>query len=147
MAAVDMNALVRATLMALRLEAGRAEVRVDELPEARADLSLLGQVWVNLLGNALKYSSRREAPLVEVGARREGRDLVYWVRDNGEGFDMRYAAKLFEPFQRLHREDEFPGVGVGLANVRRIVERHGGRVWAEGRPGEGAAFYFTLPAA
>jgi signal transduction histidine kinase len=146
-AAVDMNALVRATLMALRLEAGRAEVRVDELPEARADLSLLGQVWVNLLGNALKYSSKREAPLVEVGARREGRDLVYWVRDNGDGFDMRYAAKLFEPFQRLHRDDEFPGVGVGLANVRRIVERHGGRVWAESRPGEGAAFYFTLPAA
>ena len=144
---VDMTEVVRAALTALGEETRRAEVRVAELPAAQADHGLLQQVWLNLLGNALKYSGKREAPRVEVGARREAGQTVYWVGDNGAGFDMRYAAKLFDAFQRLHRDDEFPGIGVGLATVRRIVERHGGRVWAESEPDKGATFYFTLPAA
>ena len=115
-----------------------------DIPEAIADASLLRQVWHNLIGNAFKYSGKRAAPEVEVGGGHEGTETVYWVRDNGAGFDMRYADKLFGVFQRLHRADEFPGTGVGLAIVQRIVARHGGRAWAIGEPGAGATFYFSL---
>src|SRR5205807_1098105 len=94
---------------------------------------------------ALKYSAKCQDPRVELGARREARENVYWVRDNGVGFDMRYAQKLFGVFQRLHSSDEFPGTGVGLAIVQRVIDRHGGRVWAQSRPGEGATFFFSLP--
>jgi light-regulated signal transduction histidine kinase (bacteriophytochrome) len=97
------------------------------------------------VGNGLKYSAKRDAPRVEIGGKVQGAEHVYWVRDNGAGFDMRYAQKLFGVFQRLHRVEEFPGTGVGLAIVQRIVVRHGGRAWAEGKPGEGACFYFSLP--
>jgi light-regulated signal transduction histidine kinase (bacteriophytochrome) len=145
-ARLDMARLARETLAGLGEDARRAQVSVGELPAAEADPGLMQHVWQNLLGNALKYSGKRAAPVIEVGARAEPGQTVYWVRDNGAGFDMRYAAKLFEAFQRLHREEEFPGTGVGLATVRRIVEGHGGRVWAEGAPGAGATFYFTLPA-
>jgi light-regulated signal transduction histidine kinase (bacteriophytochrome) len=106
---------------------------------------MLKQVWVNLISNAVKYSSKRAEARVEIGGRQDARERVYWVRDNGAGFDMRYADKLFGVFQRLHRAEEFPGTGVGLALVHRVVTRHGGRVWAEGKPGEGACFYFSLP--
>jgi signal transduction histidine kinase len=127
------------------LDAGRARIEFEDLPEVRGDRALLKQVWVNLLSNAVKYSGKREHPQVVVGGRRDGEQLVYWVRDNGAGFDMRYADKLFGVFQRLHRAEEFPGTGVGLAIVQRVVARHGGRVWAEAKPGEGACFYFALP--
>jgi len=127
------------------LDAGRTRIDFEELPEASGDRALLKQVWVNLVSNAVKYSGKREHPHVVVGGRRDGAQLVYWVRDNGAGFDMRYAEKLFGVFQRLHRAEEFPGTGVGLAIVQRVVARHGGRVWAEGKPGEGACFYFALP--
>jgi light-regulated signal transduction histidine kinase (bacteriophytochrome) len=146
-ARVDMAQLARATLAGLGEDARRAQVQVSEVPAADADAGLMQHVWLNLLGNALKYSGKRAAPVIEVGARAEAGRTVYWVRDNGAGFDMRYAAKLFDVFQRLHGNEEFPGIGVGLATVRRIVERHGGRVWAEGEPDKGATFYFTLPAA
>jgi light-regulated signal transduction histidine kinase (bacteriophytochrome) len=101
-------------------------------------------VWTNLLSNAVKYSSKAATPVVEVWSERHGDDTVYVVRDNGTGFDMRYAHKLFKVFQRLHRNDEFEGTGVGLAIVQRIVQRHGGRIWAQAAPERGATFYFTL---
>jgi light-regulated signal transduction histidine kinase (bacteriophytochrome) len=99
---------------------------------------------MNLLENAVKYSRAREHPRVDVSSREEGDDVVYMVHDNGAGFDPRYADKLFQAFQRLHREDEVPGIGIGLAIVHRVVLRHGGRVWADGEPGAGATFSFTL---
>ncbi len=115
------------------------------LPAAAADLVLLRQVWQNLLENAVKYSRKRNPARIEVGAREDDGHLIYWVQDNGAGFDMRYVDKLFGVFQRLHRSEDFEGTGIGLANVRRIVERHGGKTWAEGQPGVGATFYFSLP--
>jgi signal transduction histidine kinase len=121
------------------------DFRIGTLPHATADRSLLEQVWVNLLSNAIKFSGKKDAPVVEVGAIAEEREYVYFVRDNGAGFDPRYAAKLFGVFQRLHDAVEFPGTGVGLALVQRIVVRHGGRVWADSKPGEGATFHYTLP--
>jgi signal transduction histidine kinase len=142
---VDMAQVARE--VAAEIAPGSAAIEIAQLPEANGDRSLLRQVWVNLIGNAVKYSSKTRNPRVEVGARAEGPTTMYWVRDNGAGFDMKYAAKLFGVFQRLHRPEEFPGTGVGLAIVQRIVTRHGGRIWAEAEPGKGACFYFTLPAA
>jgi two-component system, sensor histidine kinase and response regulator len=105
------------------------------------------QVWINLIGNAIKYSAGRADPRVEILGHAEDGSAVYCVKDNGAGFDMRYVDRLFKVFQRLHTDEEFSGTGVGLAIVHRIVARHGGRTWAEGRPGEGASFWFSLPAA
>lgn len=122
----------------LRFQLGR-------LPPAIADRSLLEQVWSNLLSNAIKFSSHEEEPVVEVGAIVTETENVYFVRDNGAGFDPRYSDKLFGVFQRLHDASEFPGTGVGLALVQRIITRHGGRVWADGQPGDGATFHFSLP--
>jgi len=141
---VDMTALAREVADELR-GASRARIDLAALPGAYADAALLKQVWLNLIGNALKYSSKKPDARIEIGARHDAQEDVYWVRDNGAGFDMRYAGKLFGVFQRLHRAEEFEGTGVGLAIVQRILARHGGRVWAEARPGEGACFYFCLP--
>ena len=141
---VDMVRLAREVVDETR---GTSTAAVDllPLPPATADGALMKQVWVNLVANAFKYSAKKPDPRIEIGAREAPGEALYWVRDNGAGFDMRYADKLFGVFQRLHRAEEFEGTGVGLAIVQRIVARHGGRVWAEGRPGEGACFYFALP--
>ncbi len=120
--------------------------RMEELPPARGDQALLRQVWVNLLSNAVKYTGQRAEAAIEVGAATANGENTYWVKDNGAGFDMRFADKLFGVFQRLHSDAEFEGTGIGLAIVKRIVTRHGGRVWAESEVGKGTAMYFTLPA-
>ena len=148
-AQVDMEALARAAADDLRREqasgAASATIDIGQLPPAQGDAGLLQQVWANLIGNALKYSRTKPAPRVEISAAEQNGDLVYRVQDNGVGFDPSYADKLFGVFQRLHSADEFEGTGVGLALVQRILERHGGRIWADGHLDQGATFYFTLP--
>jgi light-regulated signal transduction histidine kinase (bacteriophytochrome) len=118
---------------------------VAPLPEAYGDLILLRQVWSNLLSNAIKYTLPKSVRSIEVGAYTEPSMNVYYVKDNGVGFDPKYAHKLFGVFQRLHKANEFEGAGVGLAIVQRIVARHGGHAWAEGIINQGATFYFSLP--
>lgn len=144
-----MRRLIREVWLELRRDDPdrNAELIVGEVPECQADRRLIKQVWVNLLSNALKYSRPRQESRIEIGWQEDEQqpgNVVYWIRDNGVGFDQQYVSKLFGVFQRLHRADEFEGTGVGLALVHRIVQRHGGRVWAEGRLDEGATFYFTL---
>jgi light-regulated signal transduction histidine kinase (bacteriophytochrome) len=125
----------------------RIQWRLAALPPVRADAPMLRQVWSNLIENAVKYSSRSPQPCIEIGGRADAAagECVFHVRDNGVGFDMKYAANLFGVFQRLHSDAEFEGTGIGLANVRRIVARHGGRTWAEGCVDAGAVFYFSIP--
>lgn len=144
---VSMAALVKQVLQELAGDIGgrNIEWEIHSLPDVRGDFSMLKQVWANLLSNAIKYTRPRDLARIEIGSRRENGELEFHVRDNGAGFDMKYAEKLFGVFQRLHRPEEFEGTGVGLANVRRIVARHGGRTWAQAKVDEGATFYFTLP--
>jgi signal transduction histidine kinase len=143
---IDTGLLVRETLAELGSPwpERRVEVRIEELPECSGDPALLKQVWVNLLSNALKYTSKREIAVIEVGTRDEGGVTAFFVRDNGTGFDMRYADKLFGVFQRFHRVEDYEGTGVGLAIVQRIIHRHGGRIWGEAAVDRGATFTFTL---
>lgn len=145
---VDLAELARVILAALQesAPARRVEWHVVEHAIVQGDPRLLRVVMENLLGNAWKFTSRTEHPRIEFGKKIIGSETVYFVRDNGAGFNPRYADKLFGPFQRLHRADEFEGTGIGLATVQRIIRRHGGRIWAEGQPGQGAVFYFTLGA-
>jgi hypothetical protein len=144
---LDMTELAEGVFAKLRdLNPGSNVVfRLSRLPRAAVDRSLFEQVWANLLSNAIKYSSKTDVPIIEAQGRSEAQETVYSVRDNGVGFDPRYATRLFKTFQRLHHEADFPGNGVGLALVHRIVTKHGGRVWAEGEPDNGATFYFALP--
>ena len=144
---VDMQEVLAEALEPLRREAGDRDVEwtIGELPPVVADRALLRQVWANLVGNAVKYTRDRSPAQIEIGGAGANGELVYFVRDNGVGFDMQYAHKLFGVFQRLHSDAEFEGTGIGLANVKRIVTRLGGAVWAEGAPGHGATFSFSLP--
>lgn len=147
-AQVDMNGLVAEALS--EVAAAHADkaplLSVAQLPDAWGDAAMLRQVWANLLSNAFKYSSGKPAPAIEIGAiGNADRTTTYFVKDNGAGFDMRYYDKLFNVFQRLHTAEEFPGTGVGLAIVQRIVSRHGGRAWAEAAPNQGATFFFSIP--
>jgi len=145
--AVDMTALVHAVVENLRrMEPTRpVTVAVDALLPARADANMIRQVLANLIGNAWKFTRDRPTPTITIGCRHGATETIYFVTDNGAGFEMAYADKLFGVFQRLHRPDEFEGTGVGLAIVQRIVQRHGGRAWAEGTVGHGATFSFALP--
>jgi len=145
---VDLQVVVDQALALLEggSEGRDIDWRRGPLPKVRGDTTLLRQVIVNLLANAIKYTRTREHAVIEIGSRpgRE-REAVIFVRDNGVGFDMRYAAKLFGVFQRMHRAEEFEGIGIGLANAQRIVTRHGGSIWAEAEVGNGATFYVSLP--
>jgi len=143
---VDMAQLVGVVISDLAADrAGRpVDLVVGPLPPAEGDRMLLKQVWLNLLGNAHKFTRGRQPARIEVGSEAGAAGPVYFVRDNGAGFDQPNAHRLFGVFQRFHSAEEFEGTGVGLAIVARIVERHGGRIWADSRPGEGAVFRFTL---
>jgi light-regulated signal transduction histidine kinase (bacteriophytochrome) len=139
----EVVALVLADLQA-EIHDRQIEWRVGNLPLVECDEGLIKQVLINLIGNSVKYTRPREVAVIEIGQTTVDGEQVIFVRDNGAGFDMKYADKLFGAFQRLHRHEDFEGTGVGLATVRRIVQRHGGRIWANGELDEGATFYFTL---
>jgi PAS domain S-box-containing protein len=143
---MDTNGLVSYALaeLAEHKKGREIDLQINNLPPCLGDPALLRQVWINLISNALKYTRQRERAVIEIGAREENGGTVYYVADNGTGFDMRYADKLFGVFQRLHRADEFEGTGVGLAIAQRVVHRHHGRIWAEAAPDRGATFCFTL---
>ncbi|HSP66544.1 MAG TPA: ATP-binding protein, partial [Bryobacteraceae bacterium] len=147
MEAIDMEELVREALKSLQpvLAGGNVKVEVQPLPGSHGDASMIQRLWTNLLDNAIKFTRCKPGGVVEVGSQAGANETIYYVKDNGVGFDMQYAHKLFGVFQRLHGPEEFPGTGIGLAIVKRIAERHGGRVWAEGKVGQGATIYFALP--
>jgi len=145
----DLSAIARAvgTELRQREPERRVELVVQDGVTVEADPRLMRVVFENLLGNAWKFSARTEEARIEFGVETTDAGPVYHVRDNGAGFDMAFAGKLFAPFQRLHGAAEFPGTGIGLATVQRVIDRHGGRVWAEGAVGRGATVFFTVPPA
>lgn len=144
---VDMGAVAESIYyeIATAGEQNEFTLQLEEIPSAFCDLTLIKQVWQNLISNALKYSAKSDTKKIEIGGREADGELVYWIKDHGAGFDSEFKDKLFGVFQRLHSEEEFEGTGVGLAIVQRIIHRHGGRVWAEGEPDKDACFYFSLP--
>ncbi len=145
---LNMNEMAREVYRDLTTPPGPRliDFTVAPLPNAMGDHSMVRQVWVNLIENAIKFTSHTNPAVIEVGATRGERENTYFVKDNGAGFDPRFTGKLFQVFQRLHGSSQFSGTGVGLAIVHRIIQKHGGRVWAESRPDQGAQFFFTLPA-
>jgi len=141
---IDMHAMVSSVYNELNLDNQQIEFRLQQLPEAFGDIALLRQVWLNLISNAIKFTSKKTNRVIEVGIKARGNENIYFISDNGAGFDMDYSSKLFGVFQRLHSPREFEGTGIGLSIVQRIIQRHAGRVWAEGKENEGATFYFTI---
>jgi len=143
---IDVNEMTQGVLQEIGKPASHpVAIEVNKLHPAEADYALLHQVWVNLVSNAVKYSGKKEKAEIKIGSSESEKEVTYFVKDNGAGFNMKYADKLFGVFQRLHGPEEFEGTGIGLAIVQRIITKHGGKVWAEGKPNEGATFYFTLP--
>jgi len=144
---LDMSAVLKDALQVIQHESFGRGIKwvVAGLPQVTGDYALLRLVWLNLLSNAVKFGRANVIPQIEIGAVDDNNEFVFFVRDNGVGFDMQYAHKLFGVFERLHSAQEFEGTGIGLANVRRIIQRHGGRTWAEAEVGKGATFYFSLP--
>jgi hypothetical protein len=146
---VSLRALVDEIVQDLENETRERAVewRIGKLPKVACDLGLMKQVFINLISNAVKYTRRKEVAVIEIGRAAKDGEQVFFVRDNGAGFDMKRADKLFAPFQRMHREVDFEGTGIGLATTQRILERHKGRIWAESEPESGSTFYFTIGAA
>jgi len=144
-AKVDMNTLLNRTLEQMGSEPAQAKIQIEPLPEAWGDREFLGHIWAQLLSNALKFSSKQKQPVIEISGRTEERQTVYSIRDNGVGFDNKFAERLFVVFHRLHTEQEFEGRGIGLTIVHRLVHRHGGKVSAAGELNKGATFTFSIP--
>jgi signal transduction histidine kinase len=144
---IDMHTLANSAFLELTTPESRnsLDFRLQPLPRVDGDPTMVRQIWMNLISNAIKFSSKRERPVIEVGCHEEAKETIYYIRDNGAGFDKQYVHKLFRVFQRLHSTREFEGTGVGLAIVRRIAHRHGGCTWADGETDKGATFYFTMP--
>ena len=144
---IDMTGIVNLSLEKIKANPDSANVKIimDKLPPVYADPVLMERVFVNLLSNAMKFSRKKKRPIIEVRGRQEKCEVVYSVKDNGVGFDEKSKDRLFKIFQRLHNESDFEGTGIGLAIIKRIVIRHGGRVWAEGAKNKGATFYFSIP--
>ncbi len=144
---VDMNLITQVVIHELKMEDNSivADFKIQDLSPTVCDQRLIRQVWTNLISNAIKYSKKKGTPQIEIGSYEKGNQTVYYIKDNGAGFDMKFAAKLFGVFVRLHDRSEFDGTGVGLALVQRIISKHGGKVWANGKVDEGAVFYFSLP--
>jgi two-component system sensor histidine kinase/response regulator len=143
---INMTELIENSIRELSISLHfKAKIIIDDLHPAMADPTLINQVWMNLLSNAIKYSFNKKKPVITISSEEKNGELIYCIADNGVGFNMRYAHKLFGVFQRLHDEDDFEGTGVGLALVHRIITKQGGRVWATAKVGKGATFYFSLP--
>jgi PAS domain S-box-containing protein len=143
---VDMTELVHSVVQEINSSLKHhANISIAELPQAYCDRSLFNQVWINLISNAIKYSGKKENPKIEIFASSAPAENTFFIKDNGAGFDVKYADKLFGTFQRLHGPTEFEGTGVGLATVKRIITKHGGNIWADAKLNEGATFYFTIP--
>jgi light-regulated signal transduction histidine kinase (bacteriophytochrome) len=144
-APINVNSLVKEVIEELTSPKTRSVVfRIQPLPDVHGDISMIKQVWLNLISNAIKYSSKKEKPVIIINSTTQNNNVVYSVSDNGAGFDMNYYGKLFGVFQRLHSPTDFEGTGVGLAIVNRIIAKHDGTVWAEAKPNEGATFFFSL---
>ncbi|MEO7046250.1 MAG: ATP-binding protein, partial [Ferruginibacter sp.] len=144
---IDSNAVVKQVIDDVNSNEtwGKIEWAIHPLPTVKADLNTIMQVWVNLISNAVKYSGNEDKPRIEIGAVQKNGSVLFFIKDNGVGFDEKYKSKLFKVFQRLHSNQEFEGTGIGLAIVEKIISKHGGEVWAESKLNEGATFYFCLP--
>jgi len=144
---IDTPQIIKSVLQLFEpeIQSRSIEIKVDVLPQSLADQQLLNQVWINLVSNAIKYTGKKENAIIEIGSFGADKETVFFIKDNGAGFNMKYVEKLFTVFQRLHKSRDFEGIGIGLANIQRIVTRHGGRCWAEGEINKGATFYFSLP--
>ena len=144
---IDMSGMARSMYHEVigDIDSSKVSINIKNTPRVLADTTLIRQVWQNLISNAIKYSSPKESIEIEIGGEENDSENIYYIKDNGVGFNPEYKAKIFETFQRLHRADEFEGTGIGLSVVHRIVTRHGGRVWADSEEGKGAIFWFSIP--